>query len=475
MNRHSLHISKNHLPLFLLGVSAGLTVAVDPLATRILNLPIPYLFTAIVLVLFGLGSLLTLVQERVSSMRHQLALLALIIGLQTTSLQVGIDIGEVVIAILIPLILIEIFAASDRKFLITPLSFIVVLFFIVIVASLAKDFNPIAIRKEVKAIVIFFLTLNLLHWSKLNRSATHWFILVTTYSALFALVQEVFYVSTGEVLVGNIDQVSLKRMFEETAIGPIFRVPALTNGYREFALIVCLAISLLTANLFYLRKYRKTMWYLALCISLLALSFTFAKDILLGLSLGFSLILFLYRPKLLLPASLCAGFACFGAIMVLSTTPGGWDTASDMFKSLPTAERERMQLDREGIEGLIASKEFLLGAGVNAKGRFTDHHQGWKAHNAFILAADAGGLLALLSYGAVYMWLFWRLLHINFMARSQEELALARGLLMFFATAIIALQFTSEYMEMIFWFYAAITETLAIQIAQGNQQQFATN
>lgn len=455
---------ENRFNSLLLGALIGLIVAIDPLATRFLDFGVPYFFTAVLLLLAGGGMLLACFQERLLAKRYQIVLILMVIGLQTTAIQAGFDIGEVIIVALLILVLADILAGNDKKFLITPLTFLVVFFFIVIVASLAKDFNPLAIRKEIKALVVFFLLLNLLHWSRLNTSLARWFIIITTCSAVVALTQECLYLTTGEVLVGNIDKTSLKNMFEDTALGPFFRVPALTNGYREFALILSLSISLLIARLFYLRPGRQIFWSLALGINLAAVTCTLAKDIFLGLALGGAMLFFVYRPKLLLPAGGMTLSAAVVMVLFLTTTPGGWDSTSEFVQSIPVMERERMQLNREGIEGLIVSEDYLLGAGVNAKNRYTDHHQGWKAHNAFILVADAGGLLALLAYGAIFLWLSYRLICINLVVRSVEQLALARGLLMFFVVTLIALQFTSEYIEIIFWMYAAVVETFAIEM-----------
>ncbi len=459
-----LDMSENRLYPLLLGVVIGLSVAIDPLATRFFEFGTPYLFTVFLFLIITGGVLLYCFQEFLLARRYQIVLILMIIGLQTTSIQAGIDIGELIIVTLVPLLLVDIWAGSDKKFLITPLTFMVVLFFMVIVASLTKDFNPLVIRKEIKAVVIFFLMLNLLHWSQLNNSLARWFIIITSCSAIFALMQEWIYLATGEVLVGNIDSISLKNMFEETALGSFFRVPAFTNGYREFALILSLSISLLTARLLYLPNCKRKYWILALFINLAAVSCTLAKDILLGLALGGAMLLFIYRPKFLWPAGIVTVSLAAVMALFLTTTPGGWDSTSELVQTIPGMERERMQLNREGIEGLIGSEDYLLGAGVNAKNRYTDHHQGWKAHNAFILVADAGGLLALTAYSAIFLWLIYRLICINLVVRSVEQLALARGLLMFFFVALIALQFTSEYIEMIFWMYAAIVETFAIQI-----------
>ena len=108
-----------------------------------------------------------------------------------------------------------------------------------------------------------------------------------------------------------------------------------------------------------------------------------------------------------------------------------------------------------------------------AKHALRQTKQNWNAHNAFILVTNAGGLLALVSYTAIFLWLLYRLVCINITARSDEELALARGLLMFYLVVIVALQFTSEYIEMIFWMYAALVETLAVKTIKGIPGSFS--
>lgn len=453
----------NRRTVLLLGAAVGLTIVADPMITRLLSLrDYPYLFSALLLLTMAGGAVAIALQDRLLDKRFQIALLLVIIGLQATSIQAGIDVGEASIAIMIPLILIGVMSGKDRKFLITPLCFIAAFFFIVIFASLAKDFNPVAIRKEIKAVVIFLLVLNLLHWSKLYRWYAHWFIIITTCSAAFAIVQEIVYVTLGELLVGNINPSSLRRMFEEAPYGQHFRVPALTNGYREFGLILSLSISLLVGRLLYERACRNRVWFFALFLNVSAVVLTLSKDIYLGLTVGLLTTLLGYRPKLLWPAGAITLLAAAIVSLYLTMAPGGWASTSDLVKLIPGLERERMQLDREGIEGMVISRDFLLGAGVNATRQYTDHFLGWKAHNAFILVANAGGLPALAIYVTAFLWLAYRLILINQIAATAEELALARGLMMFFLVTFIALQFTSEYIEAAFWMFAALVEASAI-------------
>jgi hypothetical protein len=222
----------------------------------------------------------------------------------------------------------------------------------------------------------------------------------------------------------------------------------------------------LVGRLLYERACRNKLWFFALFLNVSAVALTLSKDIYLGLTVGLLITLFSYRPKLLWPAGMLTLLAAGGFSLYLTMAPGGWDSASATVKLIPGAERERMQLDREGLEGFVISRDFLLGAGVNAQERYTDHFLGWKAHNAFILVANAGGLPALALYLAAFLWLAYRLALINLIAASAEDIALARGLGMFFLAAFIALQFTSEYIEAAFWMFAALVEATAVHFSR---------
>jgi len=449
------------------GVVIGALITLDPWLMVIAGLRVPMLVAGLVLLSLLFLTVFFQAYPRLHAHRDRVFLFLLFLSFHVTSIGVGIDIGEVMIALIILLTLLEALSRNNRKFIITPFFFIVALFYIIIIASLAKAFDPFTIRKEIKAVVVFFLIFTYLYWQNSHEWAVKVLIGLTTFSCLLAIFQEGYYVATGDLLVGFISQDSLNRMFEETPLipfGRVFRTPALTNGYRELAILLTLSIALLLGRMLDANERKNRRNYILLALHICGILLCLTKDLMIGLLLGTALILLYVRPRRIVWYAAIAAIGGSALLLVLAYIPGGPETFSDFVYGIPSIERERMQLDRDGIEGFLQRGEYLLGAGVAGASSFTDHYLNWEAHNAFILVMDAAGFLGLISLMTVYGWIGYRVWQINSIATTRSDIILAYGFGIFYIAVLFGAQFTADFTEIVFWLYAAMVESTAVRL-----------
>ena len=125
---------------------------------------------------------------------------------------------------------------------------------------------------------------------------------------------------------------------------------------------------------------------------------------------------------------------------------------------------DRIEMDRQGLEGFLHGSFFLIGQGTGNGKKYTSHHRGWPAHNAFILAADELGIFGLLVYLSLFIFAIYRLIFINLAAKELQDKVISKGLLCGFIAYCIILQFHAGYIEVPLWLYLGIIESMALII-----------
>lgn len=283
-------------------------------------------------------------------------------------------------------------------------------------------------------------------------------IAVTAASAVFAIIQEIVFVSTGELLVGfAVEAKSLRHLFEETSVGTLFRVTALNISYKHFSFL--LASSLLLALSFYIfdrptHGRPKQLLMPAIVLIAIGLGLTFSKDALLGTIFGLAILVFLRWPFALVPAA--GSFAILLAVLV--ATGLGGELMRGLGADIHWGEsRIRLQLARDGLYGVL-NQETLIGRGVNNSARYTHNFNKWVPHNNVIAAAADIGVLGLVAFVTVMGQMLYRLLGAVVRAVDRSTRAIALGLLAGSLAILISIQFHGLYILTVLWMMLGLTD-----------------
>ena len=195
-----------------------------------------------------------------------------------------------------------------------------------------------------------------------------------------------------------------------------------------------------------------------------ALLLTLAKDVLLGFFVALIFLLILRRPRYIFHFAVVILLLAAVLFTLFAYLPGKGDTISYVVRDIPKAERERIQLDRDGIQGFVRGNYKLSGCGKG--GKYTDNALGWPAHNAFILILDEAGIFGFIIYLGMYIWVLFRLVCLNLVVKDTAYVPIVRGLLCGIIIYIIGAQFTAGYIEQFLWILFALTESTALILAK---------
>lgn len=308
-----------------------------------------------------------------------------------------------------------------------------------------------------KLFLLSFLMTNFVYKIGLPGFVIKWLIIVTLASAVFAIFQDILYLSKGIAFVGIVDKSDMKYMFEDTSYGRMLRVPALLVSYKNFAFLLMTNLLIILNRFLYSPPEgmkSKVCLSLAFAVMLVALLLTFSKDSLLAFSIGVMLSLFVRWPHYAIH-----GLAGILLLFLFIYLGGFFD---DIYNSITTEfsfgeYRIRLQLAREGISGFLHRHPWI-GNGFFRESRYTSHYIGWATHNNLILAGDGIGLLGLLSYILPIGYSLLMLLSLNFKALGNKDRAIVRGLLFSMVSLLIVLQTHMGYLDATLWMYMGITQ-----------------
>jgi hypothetical protein len=396
--------------------------------------------------------------------------LLFLVSYQLTGVAAGpLDPTEIVIAVFAMLLLAGLFIRKDDRFMPSPFNALHLALAICITLSLVSHgfgVKVFAYIKSFKPFVVFFLLYTFLVRGDFIRPFLRWLVILGVISAAFGIVQEIVWLTTQELL-SFVPQDRLKRMFEDTPLGPLFRVPALMVSYRSLALYLATALMFMLCAWLWRDQapIRHPRWLLtgAVIISI-ALMLTTAKDILLGVGAAIALLAILRRPSRIVPVGMMGLAGALALAAAITVVPGTVDTAVELTRTVPKSEQERIRLDRDSIERVLHSPYTWTGRGIGLGERYTAHVRGWPAHNAFILAASEIGVIGLAVYLSIYVLVFVRVVALNLIITSGPYLPIARGLLATLVVTLMGAQFEASYLDIFVWAIFAIVEALWIQL-----------
>jgi O-antigen ligase len=376
-----------------------------------------------------------------------------------------LDLTEVVIAIFVALFMAGLFIRRDQFFVASPFNMLHVALMVCIFLSLASQLKPFSFLKSFKPIVVFFLMVNFLPREELLRTFLRWLLIFAALSGVFCIVQELAWLAY-QLPLTLIEKEKLKRMFEDTPYGPMFRVPGLMVSYRSMALYQATALLLAVSELLWRNQGRPPLlprgWlYLTVLLSASAIGLTVAKDIYIGVGVALLLLLVLYRPNFFVPAFAVAALAgALGLATVTAIVPGTVDTVVDLTRTIPKVEQERIRLNRDSIQGVLHSPYTWTGRGIGAGDRYTAHHLKWPAHNAFILVAAELGVLGLAVLLLIYALAFARVVALCILVRSGPYLSIPRALLAMLVVIFAGAQFEADFLNIYIWTIFAVIEAV---------------
>lgn len=466
------------MPLFI-GLCSGVLITFDPYIVNFIHLELFKLFpceftTIITAVIIGSALLLFIFIKNFTDI-GSLFILLLLIGYQTNAVikLFVINGDELVIGVFALLLCLIVFVNKEFTFTRSPINVLTFIFACAVLISLINGFSLIYFLVFLKTILILFLIINFVKKREHVYAFIRIFIMITTISAFIGIVQEFIYIFSGYPLTGYISEDSLEMMFETNLFGRFFRVPALMLSYKVFAMILTINVLLILNLLLYRSPFikdsrQRRLYYVAFFIMLGALVCTFSKDAFLGLLAGFSLsVLFRWR-------SLLIHFTMALLLIIILSYYTGLNEIAYRFISSEVAHGEvrgRIGLNKQGIDGFLKSdsRYFAFGRGLGNGQRYTPHHKGWAAHNAFILAADEIGLFGFIAYMLMILFAAYRLIQANILARQLHDRAIARGLLCGFVSLIIILQFHSGFIEPLLWLFFGLIECFTLHLIKDGE------
>lgn len=390
-----------------------------------------------------------------------------LIAYQLSAFSLGsLDPTEFVIGVFFLLFVAGLFVRQDQRFVSTPFNMLHLALGICIVLSLTGDVKMFSFLKTAKPIIVFFLLVNFLPRERVTLNFLRWLLVLAGLSAVFCLVQEVAWITAQELLT-PVPKERLERMFEDTPLGPLFRVPGLMVSYRSMALYLASALMLALSALLWHKEATllSRRWLIRILFVVVpALLLTTAKDVLLGVGAAVVLLLILKRPSRLMPVAVAGLAGALALVIATAIIPGNVETVLELSRDIPKSEMERIRLDRDSIEGFVHGPYFWFGRGVGSGKRYTAHPLGWPAHNAFILVAAELGLAGLIVYLAIYGWVFARAVALNIMVTSGPYLPIVRGLLAALVVGLVGAQFEASYLDIYVWTIFAVVEAIWFQL-----------
>jgi hypothetical protein len=261
--------------------------------------------------------------------REKTFIVLLIAGLHTIGLFPGsFDSSDLMFIAFIVLWLSSVFTSEHYKIITSPLHYINLALVFCAVLSIVNGgiFIIFSMIPMLKGMLLSFLIIDMVR----KREWTFFFIkvlfVITTISAIIAIIQEFVYLSSGTILA-HYDAKFVKLILESTPFGTMLRAPAFTGMHLWLAnyLVLCILIGL-NAFLYYLDDMdRRARFALASSLVLMsvALLLTFSKTNMLGLVAGVLLSLFLRWRSMVIHFITLILF-----VLVVAYLTGLWDEST---------------------------------------------------------------------------------------------------------------------------------------------------
>ncbi len=388
-----------------------------------------------------------------------------ILGMQTIALTrlARFDLSEIIIIFFAFILLMKLFS-PERRLTLTTLDLLNLLFItVLLLPDVYSGMSQLvdSLITGVKMVVITTLLVNYLKDMELVKVALKWVVIFTVISSVIAVGQFLLYYEVGYALVGFVTKDEFSLMIEHTALGPMLRVPAFFGAYKPFTAFLDAAILILFNYLLYNRctLRDKILISLGLGVMTVALAMTFSKDAYLAFFIGIVISTIAWRPRLI--------FYCIALSFLMVAFLEAFGLVEKLWNSL-IAEitwqeyRMRVILAKEGMYGFIYQHPWI-GIGVRNSTRYTAHFNKWAAHNGFIQAADAGGMMGLIAYTALYVYTFKCLFHLLLIVPRGPERWISTGLFTGFISYLIMVQFNPLLVDRFLWFYMGLVKAAELK------------
>jgi len=478
------------IPL-IVGCGLGILIVLDPFLSNIMANWIditvaginifklyPYELSSLILLAVFLLPFVKQMLENIFINIERIFIIIFFIGTYIVSLTKisRFDLSELVIILFSMLLLLK-FMVENNRFKVPP---IVILNFIFFASLYLSSMNAGVMSildnflTSVKFTLLTFLISNFIHDRNLLGLSLKVVVVLTVISSLIGIVQEIIYITLGIPIVGFVDAKDIKLyMFEVTSFGTFLRVPAFFGTYKPFTLFLVMAILIIFNYLLYQKpsglKKNITLIF-SILLMFTALILTFTKDGLLSLFVGVIFSIILRKPPFIFYVIICF---LIGAALYLSGFLD--DLQKEISSEFYRGEyRIRLQLAREGILGFM-HKHPWIGVGLRNTREYTGHFYGWPAHNPFILAADAFGIVGLLLYVILLGFSLLNLIKVNLIAEKTSDKWIARALLSAFIAILTLIQFTTLFLERFMWMYMGIIQACTIVMVKNTRTRCAFN
>ena len=339
------------------------------------------------------------------------------------------------------------------------------LFFAVCVIPSLIYVDPVhivlALFKICKLGMLSYLLANYIYRKRLIKFFAKWFVIFTIGSAFIAILQQVIYQSTGELLVGVLTKHDMRYNFEETPWGKFYRFSGFVSGYKVFSNLLILSLTFLVNLYLYNKpesKFKKILLFVSFLAMSLALLLTFSKDAVFVLSLVLAIsLIFRWSHRAL---HFLAGFVSVSVLLYLT---GVFEYGyKALISELEFGEfRIRRQFMREGIYGYF-SRHPWIGVGVDKSPLYTAHYTKWPPHNGFIVAADETGLIGLFCFLIILTWCFYKLIALNISVKNSRQIWIVRGFLIGFVGFMATMNFHPTFLDNILWIYLGMIYAIAL-------------
>lgn len=471
-------LSKYKHPLILGGL-AGALISLDAFIASYLHImhfsdrfP-PYLLSFVV---FSLGIGFTFIVKKLGwiwQKKEAVFVIALIIGSQVKGLtSLGmLDFSDLVIVTFLTILLVENCQDLKYKIIVTPLFVLTLFMFFSIVLSFTNEVSAThsslaSLIGPIKWLITILLILNLIRGKKEALFSLKAFIIVTLISGIIGAAESLLYYFTG---IGFHTE---KFDFENTPFGTFLRAQAFFGHIHGLAATLTMALAILFYILVAYRInifWKKRTVMLLFVITFVSLAFTFYKASFIALGLICIIGIFIRKPAYLIHNTL--GLLLIIVVIFLS----GMDeyVVESVSEQLYTGDfKSRLDLDKAGIEGFLHEHP-IVGVGMGNNRIYTPHPSAWPAHNAFIQVADELGVLGLISYCLIYVYLFYRLIITNFLLKDKKDRIIVQSLLLSFIAFSIIAQFEPLAFNFWFWMYFGLLECITYNLLKAQQTQHA--
>jgi O-antigen ligase len=258
-------------------------------------------------------------------------------------------------------------------------------------------------------------------------------------------------------------------MVEGKSSGPIslwFRPPALFGFPQVFANALTVAAAMVTALLIAPGRQPHRWWLMGgLVVMVPVLVATTSRGAMAGFAFAALLAVILLRPRWIAPLLLVAAVG----VLVVSYTSLRQTLEDYVFVTVRVGNvSERLQYAQEAVEASL-ERHPLVGAGLNKSDRYNPNPFGYSVHNAFLMAMAETGVLGLILYTALFVFVGLRLIRAARTARDPVQRATLIAIGCGLAALLVHLQTDPFYHVQLTWFFLPLCEAAVLTTAQATR------